>query len=102
VLVTPDPLIAPVGHSSTVVNRTWTAAGAVLSGAVTGPVNTEALLWVKGVGWRKVIDILTGTGLDLTGWFLETTTVVSADGKTLTGVAWTPNGRFVRWYAELP
>jgi probable HAF family extracellular repeat protein len=46
-----------------------------------------AFLWDSVHGERLLKDILTGSGVDLSGWFLYDVTGISADGAIVTGEA---------------
>ena len=70
------------------------ADGAVVVGggnSATGP--KTAFVWTKDKGMQPVADILAANGVkNVAGWTLEEATGVSADGKTVIGVAQSPAG----------
>jgi hypothetical protein len=50
---------------------------------------------------RELDQVLTGLGLDLTGWTLRQVTGLSADGQTIVGWGTNPNGDTEAWLASL-
>jgi len=62
----------------------------------------EAFLWDTTNGMRELDQLLTGIGLDVTGWKLTEAKGISADGRTLVGYGTNPNGRTEAWMATLP
>lgn len=68
--------------------------GAVVVGggnSATGP--KTAFVWTKEKGMQPVADVLAANGVkNVSGWTLEEATGISADGKTIIGVAQSPAG----------
>ncbi|NIW35024.1 MAG: hypothetical protein GWN32_00075 [Gemmatimonadetes bacterium] len=60
-----------------------------------------AFIWDRDHGMRRVRDVLTGLGLDLTGWELTGAADISADGRTLVGSGLNPEGYPEAWIAVL-
>jgi hypothetical protein len=50
---------------------------------------------------RSLQTVLTGLGLDLTGWTLVAAQAVSADGLTIVGYGTSPSGSSEAWVADL-
>ena len=82
------------GDGSVVVGECFNALG--------GPEASEAFIWDAFFGMRSVEDVLTGLGLDLTGWSLESCTAISDDGLTLAGNGLDPTGAPGAWVATIP
>jgi uncharacterized membrane protein len=62
----------------------------------------EAFVWDQLGGSQYLIDVLTGLGLDLTGWTLESATGISDDGLTIVGTGINPDGNQEAFIATLP
>jgi len=62
----------------------------------------EAFYWTAGGGMQNLKDILTDSGLDLTGWTLKAARDVSADGLTVIGYGTNPQGNTEAWIATVP
>jgi probable HAF family extracellular repeat protein len=79
------------------------ADGAVVVGggnSATGP--KTAFVWTKDRGMQPVADVLAANGVkNVAGWTLEEATGVSADGKTVIGVAQGPAGFTEDFVADL-
>ena len=67
---------------------------------VDGP--PRAAIWDEVHGARYLQDILTGLGLDLTGWELYTAYSVSDDGLTIVGSGTNPDGNEEAFIAVIP
>ncbi len=61
----------------------------------------EALIWDEIHGMRRLQDVLTAEGLDLTGWQLLDATGVSDDGNVIAGYGYNPSGAEEGWIARL-
>jgi probable HAF family extracellular repeat protein len=69
------------------------ANGSVIVGTSRTQQGSEAFLWTQCDGMRSLQEILTTDfGLDLTGWRLLEARAVSADGTTIVGYGFGPNG----------
>ena len=63
----------------------------------------EAFLWTIDDGMRLLSELLTvDLGLDLTDWYLQRATGISADGMTIIGIGTNPEGVAEAWIATLP
>ncbi|HVY30464.1 MAG TPA: hypothetical protein VHB79_28090 [Polyangiaceae bacterium] len=76
-------------------------------GGMTGPSNEPygggaAVLWTDG-NPQLVKDLLVASGVDTTGWDLQSVTDISADGKTVLGSGVVPGvGQYADWLVTLP
>jgi hypothetical protein len=62
-----------------------------------------AFIWDAEHGMRNLQDLLVNDyGLDLTGWRLSRARGISADGLTIVGSAYHPNGDVEAWIAHIP
>jgi probable HAF family extracellular repeat protein len=81
------------------------ADGSVVVGqSPTGNFTVEpytAFIWTEPQGMLSIKNLLTASGLDLTGWRLQRATGVSANGRTITGYGQNPNGNYEAWIAQL-
>jgi probable HAF family extracellular repeat protein len=59
-------------------------------------------LWTESAGYRNLEDILTASGIDLGGWQLQTASGISADGRTIVGTGFDPDGTRQAWIAVIP
>lgn len=65
--------------------------------------NSEASIWTEADGMRSLADVLTlDYGVDLGGWTLLSARSISADGSTIVGYGWSPQGRWQGWIAVIP
>ena len=62
----------------------------------------QAFMWDETHGMRNLQSVLVGYGLDLTGWTLSEAPGISADGLTIVGFGWNPDGNREAWMATLP
>lgn len=62
----------------------------------------RAFLWDEQNQMRPLIDVLSGLGVDTTGWTLEVAYAISPDGNWVVGVAETPQGDTEGFVAYLP
>ena len=68
---------------------------------IVGKASNHAMVWTQADGARLIADVLTGNGVDMTGWTLESAEGVSDDGEIVVGVGYYGGG-FVRpWIAHL-
>jgi len=96
----------------------WTAGGSAmdlgtLSGSsralsisadgsiIVGTSGNQAFIWDELNGMRSLATVLTGAGVSLSGWSLQSATGVSANGKTIVGYG-THNGVTEGFIAALP
>jgi len=77
-------------------------AGHVIAGWGTTAAGHEAFLWTPESGMRRLADVLTEQGLDLSGWTLEQATGLSASGRTVVGWGTNPSGETEGFVATLP
>lgn len=62
-----------------------------------------AFIWDTVNGMQLLQDVLTeNLGLDLTGWKLFRASAISADGLTIVGSGFNPNGDVEAWVATIP
>jgi probable HAF family extracellular repeat protein len=75
--------------------------GSVIVGTGTGASNV-AFIWTSTTNTStSIASVLTGAGVSLTGWTLETAVAVSYDGKWVVGRG-QHNGNTEAWLAQLP
>jgi probable HAF family extracellular repeat protein len=77
-------------------------AGHVIAGWGTTAAGREAFLWTADSGMRRLADVLTEHGLDVSGWTLERATGLSASGRTIVGWGTNPSGDTEGFVATLP
>ena len=77
------------------------ADGSVIVGAGLSASGQEAFIWDAVNGVRELDQVLTGLGLDLTGWTLAAASDVSDDGLTIMGSGTNPSGQQEAWIAVL-
>jgi hypothetical protein len=76
--------------------------GSLIGGRL-GPFDDlHAFVWNEAIGVRRLDEVLTSLGVDLTGWTLLSVVGVSADGHTLLGEGRNPAGRSEAWLATIP
>ena len=63
---------------------------------------TEAFVWDAINGMQSVRVLLADSGIDLTGWQLQMSTGISADGRTIAGQGINPSGLNESWIATIP
>lgn len=78
------------------------ADGSIIVGYGESANGQEAFVWDAANGMRSVSDLLTGLGVDLTGWTLTSANAISADGTTIVGNGINPSGRSEAWLARIP
>jgi uncharacterized membrane protein len=81
-----------VGSSTT--DRIWTGTGFQYV--------TDAWMWDDVHGTRKLADVLTELGVDLTRWHLSAATSISDDGRVIVGIGTNPAGFTEAWIAVIP
>lgn len=59
-------------------------------------------LWSEADGTRLISEILAAQGVDLSGWYLEYVSAISADGKTILGSGNAPGVGRTGWLVTLP
>jgi probable HAF family extracellular repeat protein len=77
-------------------------AGHVIAGWGTTDAGREAFLWTPESGMRRLADVLTEHGLDVSDWTLEEATGLSASGRTVVGWGTNPSGGTEGFIATLP
>ncbi len=78
------------------------SGGSVVVGHSVSAAAHEAFIWDAANGMRNLRTVLEGLGVDMTGWWLERATGVSADGSIIVGFGESPSGHVEGWLAELP
>lgn len=76
--------------------------GALIAWSGAGYPYLVAKLWTAKAGVRDLQDILIEGGADLGDWHLRTVTGISADGRTIVGVAGNSSGQQHAYVAVLP
>ena len=87
----------PVGDA-----RAASGDGSIVVGYSDYQTGTAAFVWDETHGMRRLQDVLTGLGLDLTGWTLQAANDISADGRVIVGSGTNPDGDTEAWMAVLP
>ena len=84
-------------------SRAWGVSddGSIVVGDATTALGSEAFIWDEVNGMQPLQDVLTGAGLDLTGWQLGAALGVSGDGTVIWGNATNPDGNAEGWIAHL-
>jgi uncharacterized membrane protein len=63
-----------------------------------GGARRDAFVWTRSTGMLKLQDYLVSLGVQgLDGWRLDTATAISADGTTIAGWGYRPDGRVQSW-----
>lgn len=81
--------------------RAVSADGAVIVGESASAIGFEAFVWDESNGMRSLRDVLIAQGDDLAGWQLVSAMDVSADGRTIIGWGFNPDGQTEGWLARL-
>jgi uncharacterized membrane protein len=82
--------------------RGVSADGSVIVGRAFSDAGSEAVIWTESGGLQRLSDVLTTGGIDLTGWTLIEAFAVSADGRTIAGVAGNSENRQEAFIARIP
>jgi probable HAF family extracellular repeat protein len=90
----------PGGSHRSVANDV-SANGSVVVGWGHSASGQEAFVWDAATGIRRVSDVLTDLGMDLTGWKLTQATAVSADGTIIVGSGINSLGQAEAWLAHI-
>ena len=61
----------------------------------------EAFIWDRAHGMRRLQDILTQAGVDLTGWALRSATAITPDGRFVVGWGNKRPGFREAWIADI-
>jgi len=81
------------------------ADGAVVVGDVesrSGWYEYDAFRWTPADGMQNIVDLLLVEGIDVAGWEMGRALGVSADGTTIVGAGYNPDGNYEGWLAILP
>ena len=62
----------------------------------------EGSIWDAGNGMRSLTTVLTGLGVDTTGWTINQAQGISSDGTKIVGVGTNPSSVTEAWLAEVP
>jgi len=90
------------GNGPTIANAVSNGGSIVVGNASTGGSSTEAFIWDSIHGMRGLEDVLIADfGLNLAGWSLTDATDISADGRTIVGEGFNPDGNHEGWIANL-
>lgn len=63
---------------------------------------SRATIWDESHGMRRLDEVLTGMGLDVSGWILSSARAISPDGNTIVGFGLSPAGKAEGWIAVIP
>lgn len=81
------------GGFSSIANGVSADGAVVVGGGNSNSGPKTAFVWTKETGMQPVADVLAKNGAkNVAGWTLEEATGISADGKTVIGVAQSPAG----------
>jgi uncharacterized membrane protein len=107
---TPATGLVPLGDLSGGDHRSYpfgvSADGSIIVG-YGGTTNeagsnvSRAVIWDEN-GLRRLDDVLTGMGIDLTGWILSSARAITPDGNTIIGYGQNPAGQADTWIAVIP
>jgi probable HAF family extracellular repeat protein len=93
-----------LSHSTDIVSATAldvSADGRVIVGTAGYTYRNIAFVWDAVHGMRSVEDVLIASGVDVALWRLIEAIGVSADGNTIAGKGWNPDGKQEAWIATL-
>jgi probable HAF family extracellular repeat protein len=91
----------PGGSFSSWANSA-SANGSVVVGQGNSASGNEAFYWTATGGMQSLKNVLTNSGLNLTGWTLGNATGISADGLTIVGNGINPFNSPEAWIATIP
>lgn len=74
-----------------------TEDGLIAVGLGNDDIGRAAVIWDEENGLRKLSTLISGLGVDLTGWTLETAEGISADGDVIVGNGINPDGNKEAW-----
>ena len=97
-----QPLSANPGPFSSVATAVSADGSVVVGRQSFSATLDEAFVWDESNGLRSLRLVLTGLGLDVTGWSLFEARGVSADGRTIVGYGTNPHGQTEAWVAVVP
>lgn len=75
------------------------ADGSTVVGRAHFDAGYRAYRWTEGKGMQSVSELLTSSGIDMTGWLLTHATAISANGRTIVGNGINPDGDHEAWIA---
>lgn len=92
-------LLGGAGYSSA-----WdvTPDGNTIVGASASNIGGGAFIWDEAHGMRSLMDIVTASGVDLTGWQLVSANGISDNGMVIIGDGLNPNGGHEAWVIIIP
>ena len=76
------------------------ADGSVVVGESNSANGNAAFIWDDANGMVSIQSLLTGSGVDLTGWILSSALGISSDGLTIVGLGKNPQGNTEAWIAS--
>jgi hypothetical protein len=77
------------------------ADASVIVGAGTTAAGSEAFIWDASHGMRRLADVATDQGINLTGWTLTAAHGISHDGMSIIGDGINPSGNQEAWLIRL-
>ena len=78
------------------------ADGSIIVGWCEYEADFKPFLWTEDDGMQDLQVMLSGLGIDLSGWTLDFATGISADGTVIVGYGTNPNGYTEAWMATIP
>jgi len=93
-----------LGYLSPSVSGSSYARGISYDGStIIGDSNGAAFLWTSATGMINIKSLLLANGITgVNGWSLSVGAGISADGRTLVGTGFSPDGRSEAWIATIP
>jgi probable HAF family extracellular repeat protein len=84
-------------------SRAWdvSADGSVVVGSGATPQGYEAFIWDPTNGMRNLREVLEDLGVNMSGWTLMAAEEISAEGSTVVGRGFNPEGYGEAWRAVL-